>query len=262
MQTLTLKEGFQSLQTLQTKETTVAASRLAELSLPTKKTEQYRYFDIDVLLGKEWNIYRAKKADIKESDIVEIVDGVVVSAPKDLLISYSAKRDIDIEHFDPLYYLGHILSPEVIELRCKSDANIKIVHRFTQSSVLLAYRLQIQTSPNISLHISESFDGCDAKDTFVLYGYDLHVQRDAKVEMIKDETLMEGCYLPVNSNFIELESQSSANIFTFDFGNSDGLQLLRAKLDQNSTFNAKHLLYAKGDGKRGTVSQIDHVGKR
>ena len=261
MQTLTLKEGLQSLQVLQTKETEIAVSRLAELTLPTKKTEEYRYFDIDALLSKKWQIYRAKKADIKVSDIVEIVDGVVVSAPKELLVSYSAQRDIDTKHFDALYYLGHILSPEVIELHCKSDANIKIVHRFTQASVLLAYRLQIKTSPNISVNIAESFEDRDAKDTFVLYGYDLHVQRDARVELIKDETLMEGSYVPVYSNFLELEAQSTVNIFSFDFGNADGLQLLRAKLGENSTFNAKHLLYAKGNGKRGTVSHIVHAKK-
>jgi Fe-S cluster assembly protein SufD len=261
MQTLTLTNGLQTLQSFQIKETAIALSRLTELALPTKKTEEYKYFDIDILLSKKWQIYRAKKVDIKVADIVEIVDGVVVSAPKEIAVSYSAKRDIDTEHFDALYYLGHILSPEVIELHCKSDAKIKIVHRFTQASVLIAYRLQIQTSPNISLHIAESFEGCDIKDTFVLYGYDLHVQRDARVEMIKDETLTEGSYTPIYSNFIDIETQGAANIFSFDFGNADGLQLLRAKLGENSTFNAKHLLYAKGNGKRGTVSHIVHTKK-
>ncbi len=261
MQILTLKEGLETLQSFQTKETATAFSRLAELTLPTKKTEGYRYFDIDTLFSKKWQLYRAKKVEISVSDIVEIVDGIVVSAPKEVLVSYSTKRDIDTEHFDALYYLGHILSPEVIQLDCKSDAKIKIVHRFTQASVLLAYRLQIQTSPNISLHIAESFEGCDAKDTFVLYGYDLHVQRDARVEMIKDETLIEGSYTPIYSNFIELEAQSVANIFSFDFGNADGLQLLKAKLEENSTFNAKHLLYAQGNGKRGTISHIVHTQK-
>ena len=39
------------------------------------------------------------------------------------------------------------------------------------------------------------------------------------------------------------------------------MQLLQAKLEANSEIVADHLLYVKGKGKRGTVSQIVHAGK-
>ena len=109
--------------------------------------------------------------------------------------------------------------------------------------------------------LSESFTGCDAKKSLVLYGCDVLVQRDAHFTYIKDETLVEGIYTPVYSHFIELSEQSRADFFSFDFGDADGLQLFQAKLMESSDFHAHHLLYAKGKGKRGTVSQIVHAKK-
>ena len=239
----------------------LALSRLKELGLPTKKTEQYRYFDIEPLMKQEWKLASKEKRDIEEADFLEIVDGVVTKAPKDVEVRYQKERKIEAGHFDPLYYLGHLLNEEVITIKVQSDANIKIVHHYTLPKTLISYRIAIETAPNISLQLSESFNGCDATESFVMAGYDLYVARDARVEVIKDETLVEGIYTPVFSNFVHLAEQSFAKLFTFDFGNADGLQLLQAKLEENSEIVADHLLYVKGEGKRGTVSQIVHAGK-
>jgi len=244
-----------------TAETKTALSRLKRLQLPTKKTEQYRYFDIEKLLHTEYKTLQTKEAVIQEGEFVEIVDGVVVRAPKGLNIHYSNRRQITDEHFDPFYYAGHILSPKIITINFTSDINVKILHRYTQENTLISYRVLVQTAPNIKVTFSESFLGCDAKESLVLYGCDIYVQRDAHFTYIKDETLVEGIYTPIYSYFIELEEQSSADFFSFDFGNADGLQLLQARLMQSSDFHAHHLLYTKGKGKRGTVSQIVHAQK-
>ncbi len=254
---------LQNLEALsaQSKTAKLALSRLRELGVPSKKTEQYRYFDIESLMKQEWQLASKERKEIEEASFLEIVDGVVTKAPKDVEVSYKQERTIEAEHFDPLYYLGHLLNEEVISIKVKKDANIKIVHHYTLPKTLISYRIVIETVPNISLQFSESFNGCDAAESFVMAGYDLHVARDARVEVIKDETLVKGIYTPLFSNFVHLSEQSFAKLFTFDFGNADGLQLLQAKLEENSEIVADHLLYVKGEGKRGTVSQIVHAGK-
>ena len=261
MKSLDLNAGLDALEAFQTQYNSTAFERLNELGLPGKKTEQYRYFDIAAFMQREWRLCQTQRVEVQEGKILEIVDGVVVQAPKGIKVSYSKQRTLNVAHFDPLYYLGHILSDAVIHIEASSDAKVKIVHRFTQSKVLYAYRVMIETAPNISLQIAESFVGCEAKESFVLYGYDLHAARDARVTIIKDETLVEGIYTPVYSHFVELEAQSSANMLSFDYGNADGLQLFGAKLGRESEFNAQHLLYVKGTCKRGTVSKIIHADK-
>ncbi|MBA1432972.1 MAG: SufD family Fe-S cluster assembly protein [Epsilonproteobacteria bacterium] len=261
MKSIELAKSLQELQNVEFEAAKTAFERLQKLQLPTKKTEEYRYFDIEKYLSKSYTRAKSEKLPIEEGSFVEIVDGIVVRAPKELEIMYSKERKIDDAHFDALYYLGHLLSPEVVEIRCKNDTKIKILHRYTQAETLIAYRIVLTTVPNIAVSISESFIGCDASESLVLYGCDIHLQRDVRFAFIKDETLVKGIYTPVYSHFIELQEQSSANFLSFDFGDADGLQLIKAKLMGASSFNAQHLLYAKGEGKRGTVSQIVHAAK-
>ena len=231
------------------------------IPLPTKKSEEYRYFDIESYLNKEYMLVDKQKKPITEAAYIEIVDGVVEKAPKGLNISYVTEREVTDEHFDPLYYVGHLLCSQAIQIELEDDTNVKILHRYTQQKSLIPYRVVVKTAPNITVTLSESFIGCDAQESLVLYGYDIHLQRDARLSFIKDETLVEGIYTPIHSHFIHLQQQSSADLFSFDFGNADGLQLIQAKLLQNSHFNAHHLLYTKGASKRGTISKIIHAQK-
>lgn len=261
MKHIILANVLENLSELTTAATTNAASRLQVMQLPTKKREEYRYFDIEKYLKREYEFLVRKEEQITEGEFVEIIDGIVVRAPKGLQISYTKERLIDDAHFDPLYYLGHLLSPKVIKIDFEKDTNVKILHRYTQKNSLIAYRIAMQTKPNVAVTVSESFLGCDANESLVLYGCDIDLGRDARFTFIKDETLVEGIYTPIHSHFIHLAQQSSANYLSFDFGNADGLGLIKAKLMQRSEFNANHLLYTKAESKRGTVSQIIHADK-
>lgn len=261
MKNLVLADVLSDLLKLSTAQTKSAASVLNTLKLPTKKTEQYRYFDIEKLLNRNYGLVEKKEHNIEEGMFLEIVDGSVVRAPKGVKVMYEQERSINEEHFDPLYFVGHLLCPKVITISFETDTNIKILHRYTQKNMLIPYRIMMQTAQNIAVTVSESFIGCDANETLVLYGCDIHVSRDSRFSFIKDETLVEGIYTPLHSHSIHLAQQSSADFFSFDFGNADGLQLIQAQLMERSSFHANHLLYTKGSSKRGTVSQIVHMQK-
>ncbi len=260
MQKATLKKFLDSLKPVSSSQSE-ALERLNTLGLPKKKSEHYRYFDIEKLLETKYEFLPKAKTNPQEGVVLEIVDGIVTKAPKGVRVAYAQDRFVAKGHFDPLYYASHALSQEVITIECSEDMKLKILHRYEGKNALLAYRIAIKTKENISVEIAESFIGCEASASLVLYGYDLHVAGDARVEMVKDETLVQGIYTPIYSNYVELQKQSFAKIFTFDFGDADGLELIDAKIGEDAELIAKHLLYTKNKAKRGTISRFVHADK-
>ncbi len=241
--------------------TRLAAQKLHEMGLPTKKTEAYRYFDIEKALQPKRRLQTTKEHSLAPSDTLQILNGTVIGAPKEVEITLTKERPIAKEHFDPLYYASHLLSPQVIMITCTKDTSLKIEHDFTEMHTLYAYRIVIRTKENVHVKIEESFGNCNAEGSLVLYGYDLDAARYAQVEMIQNETLATNGYIPIHSHSIVLQPHAEANLLTFDFGMGDGLTLFEAMIEENARFDAKHLLYAKEEAKRGVVSKLVHRGK-
>jgi Fe-S cluster assembly protein SufD len=243
----------------------LAANRLAKLGMPKRKSEAYRYFDIEPLLEHDWErVEIASTGEIAQShQEIVITDGVVTAMPESagIVVGCSDTVDIDGDHFDPLYYLGHLMSREIISLRFKGDAKVTIVHRFTQPGKLLAYRTALYVDANTQVQIDERFEGIEAYGALVLSGYDAFIARDATLSLIKDQTLKEGDYTPILSHRIKVDSQAHCDLHTFDFGQGSGLQLLRVELHEHAGIDADHLLYATDHARRGTVSEIVHIGR-
>ena len=95
--------------------------KLESLGLPDKKSEAYRYFDTKTLFSQTYKILDYIPKTIKQAEKLEIVNGTVITAPKDLRVYYATSTEIDMEHYDPLYFLGHLLSPQVIIIEIDGD---------------------------------------------------------------------------------------------------------------------------------------------
>lgn len=232
-----------------------------KLPLPTKKSEPYRYFDIEKLLGRQCKWTKAQKTAPKQGKSLEITDGVLTRIPQNVEVTFSEERELFSEHFDPLYFVSHALSQEVITLEFKTDTVLNIEHKFEEKGALRAYRLVFKVAPNVSVKIIERFVECGSQESVVLQGFDLFVGRDARVEIIKEQTLGNDAYVPIHSNFIKVEKQASVKLFTFDFGDGSGLELVDAHIGEEAQVVAKHLLFAKSSAKRGTVSRLIHDAK-
>ena len=243
------------------KEENPLLEKLASLGLPTKRSEAYRYFDAESLLEKEYKTLAYVPREIREADRLEIVNGVVTTAPKDLRVYYGTYAEIDREHYDPLYFLGHLLSPSVIIIEIDGDREIELLHRYTQSDALIHYRIVIKNQSNRHATIYESFDSEGAEGSLVLYGYDVTVVRDSTLRIIRNQTIDDDAYSLMASHHISVEKQANIILKTFDFGNTSSLQLLKADLGEYAHIDAGHLLYLSGNAKRGTVSQIVHKGE-
>lgn len=235
--------------------------RLASLDLPEKKSEAYRYFDSEMLLSPTYKILDYIPQSIKQAEKLEIVNGTVITAPKDLRVYYAKSTEIEMEHYDPLYYLGHLLSPQVIIIEIDGDREIELLHRFTKSDTLIHYRIVIKNQANRHATVYESFDSDHAQGSLVLYGYDMHIAQDSTLRIIKNQTINDEAYNIIASHYMSVGKQANIMLKSFDFGNTSALQLLKIDLGEYAHIEAGHLLYVSGKAKRGTISQIIHKGE-
>lgn len=235
--------------------------KFSSMGLPGKKSEEYRYFDLEKLLEPEYNTLSYVPKTIEEGDKIEIVDGVVVSAPKGLRIYYEACEKIDRDHFDPLYYLGHLFSPRTIKIEIDGDIELELVHRFTQSNALITYRIVLFNQANRHATLYEDFIAEDIENTFVLYGYDMHIAQDSTLRVVKIQSMKNKRYSMVASHKVNVAKNANALLKSFDLGGDHALQLIKVDLDTYAHVDAGHLLYLNEDSKRGTVSQIVHKGE-
>ncbi len=231
------------------------------MGLPGKKSEEYRYFDVEKLLEKEYKTLNYVPKTIAESDKIAIVDGVVISAPKGLRIYYEGYEMIDMDHFDPLYYLGHLLSPLTIKIEIDGDTELELEHHFTQNDALINYRIVLYNQANRHATLYEKFIAEDIENTLVLYGYDMHIAQDSTLRVVKMQSMQDKRYSMIASHKVNVAKQANALLKSFDLGGGQALQLLKVDLDTYAHVDAGHLLYLNEDSKRGTVSQIVHKGE-
>ena len=235
--------------------------KFSTLGLPSKKSEEYRYFDVEKLLEKEYKTLSYVPKSIAESEKIEIVDGVVAAGPKGMRIYYEACEQIDMDHFDPLYFLGHLLSPSTIKIEIDGDVHVEIEHKFTQSDALINYRIVIYNQANRHTTLYENFIAEDIENTLILYGYDMHIAQDSTLRVVKLHSMQNEKYNIVASHKINVAKQANAVFKSFDLGGGQALQLLKVELDTYAHVDAGHLLYLNEDSKRGTVTQIVHKGE-
>ena len=237
-------------------------ARYHALGLPSKESEAYRYFSTQKLFEKEYEVIDYPTPEIAQGESIKIVDGVVVSAPKGLRIYYEAQMDaVDSEHFDPIYYLGHLLSPRVIRIEIDGDAEIELEHHYTKSHALIHYRIVLSNQANRHATFYERFIAEDISDSLVLYGYDMEIAPDSTLRVIKEQFIAPEAYAIIASHSMKVGRNATLLFKSFDFGGGDGLQLIRMILDHHATADANHLLYLNDSARRGTISTMIHRGE-
>jgi Fe-S cluster assembly protein SufD len=235
--------------------------KFTSLGLPSKKSEEYRYFDIEKRLDIEYKTLNYIPKNIVSGDTIKVVDGVVVSAPKGMRVYYESCETIDMAHFDPLYYLGHLLSPITIKIEIDGDTEVEIEHHFTQSDALINYRIVLYNQANRHSTLYENFFAEGIENTLILYGYDMHIAKDSTLRVVKKHVIQDTNYSIIASHKINVAQNANGLFKSFDFGSGQALQLLKVELDTYAHMDAAHLLYLNDGAKRGTVSQIVHQGE-
>ncbi|MEA1879797.1 MAG: SufD family Fe-S cluster assembly protein [Campylobacterota bacterium] len=239
----------------------ILTERFVSLGLPSKKSEEYRYFDVEKLLEVDYKTLNYVPKTLRVSDKIEIVDGVVVAGPQGMRIYNEPCGQLDMDHFDPLYYLGHLLSPHAIKIELDGDVEVEIEHKYTQSDTLIHYRIVLYNQVNRHATVYESFISENIENSLVLYGYDMHIARDSSLRVVKLQTMQDSGYAMVASHKLNVDKNAHAVYKSFDLGGDNALQLIKVDLEERAEVNAGHLLYLNSKAKRGTVTQIVHRGE-
>ena len=237
------------------------ADALTRVKIPNKKSEKYRYFDITNVVQSDLELIITENIDYKEYGSKFVIeDANLIQAPQNsnLTVEIKAFSDVDLEHFDGLYFTSHLMAKNVIVIRVTSDTNFEIVHKFTKQKALINYRVVILVDTNTHLKVYETFDDA-SKQSVALSGYDIFLSRDATIEFIKNQTLNSGSIVPIFVSSYKLDSNANFKLGTFDFTNSNMLNIFRARLHKYTNFDATHLLYTNKECKAGTVSEIVHL---
>ncbi len=237
----------------------VATKRLLDLGFPNAKMEHYRYFSIVPILSKDYRFVQAKEQQIEQGEVIEIVDTTLQKAPN-IDIEVSEKRSIDKEHFDPIYYISHLLSPKVINIQVKKDEKITLKHRFREEGSLMAYRINIVVEEGANLLLDEIFDKEMPKDSLVLGGLDIELKENSSIKWIRDQLCESESFAMIGAHSVKVSKGANCKIGTFDFGEGRIVHNLKVELHEEARSDLSHLLYGDANGQRGNITVVEHKG--
>jgi Fe-S cluster assembly protein SufD len=232
--------------------------RIKELGIPGNKTEHYRNFAIKPILSKEYNIKIPATGQAHKGAKLIIENGVVTEYPDGVLLSYSDDFHADIMHYDALYFMSHILCPNVINIQISQDIAFEIEHHFTDKNTLIPYRIAMQTKENTQVKVFESFQTKESQESLLLYGIDTYIAKNSTLTWIRNQNRYLDETVVIGSHHYHVAEQSSLNLHTFDFGSGNALHIYKIDLDDYAATNAAHLLLATKEARSGNVVYINH----
>jgi Fe-S cluster assembly protein SufD len=239
------------------------ASYLAKLKIPNKKSEKYRYFDIESIVNSNYDLVTTQQSSFEVGgNKLVIKDGTLIKAPQidGVTVEITDFNDVQSQHFDALYYASHLIAPVVIKVTLSKDAKFEIEHIVTKENSLINYRVVIFANANTHTQVYESYTA-QANSSAVIAGSDIFVARDASLNLIKNKTINQDSATLIYSDFYKVDTNATLKLATYDFANKNALNIFKAELHEMANFDAGHLLYTNGDTKAGTVSEIEHIGK-
>lgn len=236
-------------------------TRFLELGIPGNKTEQYKNFAIKPLLNRTYRYLRSKQGTVNnDENMLTIKDGVVITKPSCVDILFDPQNDIDMEHYDPLYYLGHLLSEHIIVLSVSCDADFTIAHHLNQEASLAAYRILISVAPDCRVNVHETFNTEASRETLLLYGLDVHVAQHARLTWVRNQTANAAEATVIGSHRYDLQANAELTLQSFDFGGGNALHLYKNELAEYTDTKISHLLFGKEKAHRGNILQLRHNG--
>jgi Fe-S cluster assembly protein SufD len=234
--------------------------RFTALPWPDKGSETYRYADLERVWDRDLTHLHSVPATPRASKSLVITDGTVTEAPSGVRVRMIDQSDVDTEHHDPLYYLGHTLSEQIIEVTLEEGTPLSIEHHLHTPNALIAYRIVLVGAPNTHTAVTERFVDMAGEGSLLLYGYDVCVAQDATLTFTRDQTLLADRYTALASHAFDVADNGTLIFGSFDFGSGHGLGQMRVVLGEHAHVTAAHLLYADEEARRGTVSHIVHRG--
>ena len=253
METLTLETAG-----LHPPEKTPLFDRLKTLGMPGNKTEQYRHFGIKPLLEKPYEQVSPEQGTPRIGERLVIENGEVTEIPQGITVRFEPLPASDMEHFDALYFLSHLLSPRCIVIEAAGDAVFELHHRVTAAASLLPYRLHLSVPENGHVTVYETFGTAGSADSFLLYGVDADVAKHGTLDWVRNALGDEADTAMIGSHRFNIAEEAVLALKTYDFGSAKALHLTKIDLADYARADTAHLLMATEKAKRGNVLLVNH----
>jgi Fe-S cluster assembly protein SufD len=232
--------------------------RLSSLGLPGNKTEHYKHFALKALLAQEYSLDERQSFTPSEGERLVIQNGIVTEFPKGVKISFKDDFIADIEHYDALYFLSHVLTPAVICIEVFEDALFELEHIFTKKQTFLPYRISFKIAPNTRVEVFEKFQTQGSGKSLLLYGIDADIAADSTLYWIRDENTPYEDAAVIGTHHFNVAKQGVLELKTFDFGSGLALHLYKIDLGNYACVDASHLVLVTEKARRGNVVLINH----
>lgn len=229
---------------------------LSNQVLPTKKEETYRYFNIEKILQTDYKLLTHKSTKFTSDENLKIINGQIASAPS--VVKYNSSSKIE-NHFDKIYTINHNLVKNVIEINIDKSCHLNISHIFNKKNTISAYRIVINIAKDIEVELYEELS--NISNTIAFYGYDINIEENSKLIWVNHLSMIDDKFKGVKSNYIKLNKSSILDLSLFDFGESSLLNTFKIDLYDETTLNLDQLVFTKNRAIRGTITQINHLGK-
>lgn len=233
-------------------------SRLKQIGLPSAKMEHFRYFPIVPILSKEYQSYKEPDYKIEVGDEIKIIDGVIKEAPEFVNLEKNRVEYISKTHYDPIYYISHLLTDNVIKIVVKEDMSLKIKNYFKHSNIFSTYRIVLEVKEGVKLSLDEEFFSEEIDSSLSFMGMDIILDKGAKLVYVKDQIQDEKSLSILSSSSILLKEDAKMDLFSFDFGSSRSLNIYNIDLSKRSELGLHHLLYTNKSGVRGNILEVNH----
>ena len=234
--------------------------KLKSMGLPTPKTEHYRYFGIKPIFDKEYDFVPQTVQQIVEADYIEVVDGIITKAPKNLYIEMAKEVKVDDSHYDQVYYLSHLFSEIVPIIEIESDMELRIVQKFTKNGAFVPSHIKIDIKPNVHAKIIEEYIAL-SEDSLYMYGYDIDIAQDATLTFISSRVTNIANFALFGSHAINIGKNATYNLYTFDIGNAKTINNFHTVLEDHATSDQNHMIFAKDEARLGNTFHIEHRGR-
>jgi len=242
--------------------------KLKEIGFPTKKTEEFREFDISDILSRPYELERGIKTDtskyIKNQNFYTlfIINGAVDITHSDLpkCVAFETKIKDTSKSSNSLYYLSEtfIKDDDILFINDNLDKPLQIINIYDAKESFLPASLHVKLKSGCKAEIVDLFEVTCLEDSFVNINRIFYVEENSSLNYTKLQNLDLKSVLICN--YIPKISQNATlNSISIDLGASTSLNISDVELNKKySSFSNDGIIKLNDYKRAGNIATMLH----
>jgi len=245
-----------------------AYKKLKEIGFPTKKTEEFREFDIDNILSNVYKLNCDKKIEVaeyikdKNFYTLFIANGMIDFVHSDLpqCISFKTKHKNTLESSNSLYHLSEafIEHDNILFINDNLDKPLKIVNMYDARESFLPTCLHIKLKEGCKAEVIDLFECICLDDSFVNINRVFYAEENSMLNYVKLQNLDLKSILICNY-IPKISKNATFNSISIDLGARTSLNITSVLLDEiYSSFSSDGIIRLDEHKRAGNIASMEH----